>query len=401
VFFENRLIFVKDLKFWGSETESYENYDNGTDEDATEDTDPFKYTIGSNQIDKILWCYATDVLVLGTAGGPFVASSGSDALPITPTNISVKQINEVGASSISPVRIGPFLYYAQRSNRKIGQIVYSIDYDSYGTEDITYLNDHILKDGDGIVDIAVQQHPYDIMWCVLDDGSLATMTREVQNNIRCWTRQNYGTDGYIEYIAVIPNGAEDQVWCVVRRVIDSVTVRYIEYYEVIDFASQEDCFFVDSGLTYDGTATTSITGLDHLEGKTVAVLIDGAAHPNCVVSSGAITLSWSGSKVQVGLPYTSTLKTLDFANASVASVTEVIIRFLDSLGCKFGDGITQDTIPFQQFGSLLNQAPDLFTGDKRVDFPSGHDFNKYIEITQEQPLPLHILGLFPKYDIAR
>lgn len=405
VFFEQRLIYVRDLKIWGSEIESYNNFDNGTDDDPTEDTDPFKYTIGSNQIDRILWVYATDVLVLGTAGGPFIASSGSDSLPITPTNISVKQVNEVGCSSVSPIRIGPFIYYIERSGRKLGQLAYSLDYDSYETEDVTYLNDHILSDGDGVVDMAVMQHPYDIAWCVLDDGSLATMTREIKNNVRGWTPQSFESDARIESIAIIPNGAEDQVWIAIRRTIDSETVRYIEYFTPINFGDQEDCFFVHSGLTYDGVATTTITGLNHLEGKEVAVFARGTAHPNRTVSDGQITLAYSsnGENVHVGLPYTSTLKTMDLesggnagtSQGKVTHISKVMVRLYKSLGCKVGDGTTQDIVPFMKFGDYLNTALDLFTGDKEIVFPSGHVKNKYIVLTQEQPLPLHVLGIFP------
>lgn len=404
-FYEQRLIYVRDLNIWGSEIEIYDSFDNGTDDDATEDTDPFKYTIGSNQVDNIEWCYATDVLVLGTAKGPFIASSGSDSLPITPTNISVKQVNEEGSSSVSPVRIGPFVYYAQRSNRKIGQLAYSLDYNAYETEDITYLNSHILSDGGGVVDMAVQQHPYNIMWCILDDGSIATMTRQIKENVKGWTRQKFADDVKAESIGIIPNGAEDQIWVVFRHTIDSQTVRYIEYFTPIEFGDQDNAFFVRCGLTYTGADTTTITGLEHLEGKEVAVFARGTVHINKTVLNGSITLEYgsNGESVHVGLPYTSTLETMDIesgANAGtsqgkVTHISKVMVRLYKSLGCKVGDGTTQDTVPFQKFGDLLDTAPDLYTGDKEVSFPSGHVKNKYIQITQEQPLPLYVLGIFP------
>jgi hypothetical protein len=68
--------------------------------------------------------------------------------------------------------------------------------------------------------------------------------------------------------------------------------------------------YLDSMLTYDGGGVTSVFGLDHLEGQTVSVLANGAAHPDRTVSSGSITLNGSYEVVHVGLPYTSTLQTM-------------------------------------------------------------------------------------------
>ena len=93
-----------------------------------------------------------------------------------------------------------------------------------------------------------------------------------------------------------------------RRTIDGATVRYIEYIE--KYLTDEYAFFMDCGLTYDGTPVTAISGLDHLEGEEVTVLVDGAVHPNRTVSAGAINLQVAGSVVNVGLPYTATIKTM-------------------------------------------------------------------------------------------
>jgi hypothetical protein len=103
-----------------------------------------------------------------------------------------------------------------------------------------------------------------------------------------------------ESVAVIPSTSEDEVWVTVARVIGGNLVRYIERMKPRDWGDDmEDMFFIDSGLTYDSTSTTSISGLDHLEGETVSILGDGAVQPSKTVSSGAITLSEAASVVQV------------------------------------------------------------------------------------------------------
>ena len=55
----------------------------------------------------------------------------------------------------------------------------------------------------------------------------------------------------------------------------------------------------------------SITGLTHLEGKTVKVIIDDAMSADATVSSGAIVVSTlPTSYIEIGLNYTPTIKTM-------------------------------------------------------------------------------------------
>ena len=84
----------------------------------------------------------------------------------------------------------------------------------------------------------------------------------------------------------------------------------------------EDAVFLDSALTYSGSSVTTITGLDHLEGETVGVLANGAAHPDKVVTSGSITLDWAVTKAQVGLNYVSDMQTLSLEGGATAGTSQ-------------------------------------------------------------------------------
>jgi hypothetical protein len=137
----------------------------------------------------------------------------------------------------------------------------------------------------------------------------------------------------VESVTAIPgdNGSgqvqdstsRDEVWLIVKRTINGATKRYVEMLER-DFEEghdQEDSYYSDSLLTYDGAATTSITGLGHLEGETVKILADGAVHSDKVVSSGAVTLDISSKVVQVGLGYTHKLKLLRMTGGNAAGTS--------------------------------------------------------------------------------
>ena len=104
---------------------------------------------------------------------------------------------------------------------------------------------------------------------------------------------------------------EDEFFIIVKRTINGATRRYVEHLTLFDYGTdQKDAFFVDSGLTYSGSAATVISGLDHLEGQSVSILADGSTHPNKTVSGGSITLERSSTKVNIGLGYTSLLQTI-------------------------------------------------------------------------------------------
>ena len=141
----------------------------------------------------------------------------------------------------------------------------------------------------------------------------------------------------------------DEVWLVVKRYINGQTVRYIEILEdgSTGTSAQNDCFYVDSGLTYSGSPTTTISGLLHLEGATISVLADGGAALDVVVTNGKVTLSQSASVVQLGLSYRSKVLTmpLEISGATGTSqgklrrISEVTIRVLRSLGAKIGPDV--------------------------------------------------------------
>jgi hypothetical protein len=330
-------------------------------------------------------------------------SSATDVISATnpPTT---KQQNENGSANVVPVRIGSYVYYVERSGSVLGQFAYSLDADAYITDNVTYLSDHILREG--VVEMSLQRYPFSILWCILEDGSMATLTREQKNEVKGWTRQEW--TGAVERVATIPKDKEDQVWFCINRTIDGATRRYIEYLAPQRFDVVADAFFVQSGLTYDGVATTTISGLDHLEGETVQVLVDGAAHPDRTVVNGSITLVSSSLKVHAGLGYDATIETLDIEAGSSTGTAmskpkllgKCSVRLKDSVGCKVGTSVTQDVIPFRSDDDEMDQALPMFSGDREVVFPQGWTKEKTVVAKQTQPLPMHVLAIYPRINVS-
>lgn len=404
-FFEQRLFWGGTTNnpqtVWGSKSQSFE--DHSVSEPVVDD-DAVNYTIYSEQVNTIEWFMAAKTLHIGTSGGTYKMDSGSSAA-LSPTNVVVQRETTYAAAHILPKKIGNYIYYVQKDTRHIREISYQFQSDSYVAVDATILADHITESG--IKDIEYVQSPYNMLFCVRNDGEIAVLTREIEQEVTGWSR--LVTDGDFESVASIPNGEEDQIWVVVNRTINGVTKRFIEYFKTLEFGDdQEDCYFVDCGLTYDGAAVTSISGLTHLAGETVQILADGAVHQSKVVpSTGIVTLDYSASVVHAGLGFTSKIlqnksevgTTQQTSQGKIKRITKATIRFYKSLGCKYGSEDSQDRLPFRDSSMDMDAPPALFTGDKVVQFPVGYNRDGQVYIEQDQPLPLHILSIIPHISI--
>ncbi len=238
---------------WMSKTDKWDNFLAGTG-----DTDAISLTIAADQVNVIRWMNPQTTLLVGTTGGEWKVGATKIEEPISPTNISAKRQSNHGSAYIQANSMGNVVMYVQRQKQKIRKLEYSFELDNWIAPDLTLLSEHIT--GDGIVEMAYQKNPYPILWCVREDGTLIALTLEDSQEIVGWTRHDF--DGDVESVAVIPGTQEDEVWISVKRTIDDSVVRYVEQIQPFDWGSdQEDCFFVDSGLTFDGGAATPVTGI--------------------------------------------------------------------------------------------------------------------------------------------
>lgn len=151
-------------------------------------------------------------------------------------------------------------------------------------------------------------------------------------------------------------------------------------------------------------ARDTIGGLAYLEGATVDVLADGAVHPQCVVTSGEITLNRPAAVVNVGLPCPAILITgrLEAGSADGTAqgktkrVSKVTYRLLDTLGGK--GGTTEASLERMQFrvaSDPMGSPPAVFTGDIDLLIPSGYEKDARIVYINDQPLPATVVAVMP------
>ena len=406
-FFRERLTLAMGQQLFFSVAGDFENFAAKDDSGQVVADRAIQVTISSDQVNQVQWLAPTQALLIGTAGSEFACSENTTNEAFAPGNVKIDKQTSEGSRSVAPVRVGYSTIFVQRSGRKVKEASYNFQQNGYVTSDLTVLAEHVTRTG--LVQTAWHKEPYVSMWAARTDGRLLGFTFNKEQDVVGWHPHQLGGNGIVESVAVIPSpdGTSDELWVIVRRTINGVTKRYVEYlereYQTGDL--QSSCFYVDSGATYSGVPATTISGLGYLEGQTVQVLADGAAHPDRVVTSGAITLQRSASVVQVGLGYASLLKTTRIdagagdgtSQGKTKRITKAVIRFYNTLGAKAGPNETLlDTIEFRSGSDLMDQAPPLFTGDKLLDWSGGYDFDGYLAVKQDQPLPMTVIAIMPQ-----
>jgi hypothetical protein len=365
----------------------------------------------------------------------------------------------------------------------VRELVYELNKDGWVAPDLTLLAEHITS-GE-IVDIAYQQQPDAVLWCVRGDGTLIAMTYERDQKVVGWHRHTLG-DADVESVATIyGNGTEDEVWMVVKRYVGIVagqrvqftnlpagsnisstetyvvlsnpsgntftigsligeslgianssitpnttqvvvvngsfsapvsslssgiftytgnaaaTIRTVERFPLlwrkhIDEQTAKEYRYLDGHVAFaSGAANRTISGLAHLEGKTVTVMQDGQSPVTRTVASGAITVPQAAAGY-VGLPYTSTLRPMkldaDFEDGTAQSrkkrIHQVVVRTLKSRG---GEVRTNS-------GTWYALAPTTTTGDQKIILGGAFGIDADVDVRQTEPYPMCIISILPKWD---
>ncbi|MGE5537334.1 MAG: hypothetical protein ACM30I_01860 [Gemmatimonas sp.] len=489
-FHEERLVFAGSLSnpqtLWLSVSGEFESFTPTRPDGTVLDDSAITVTIADDRVNAIRWLSSGKELAIGTVGGEFTAAASSLNEAITPSNITVRRESTIGVADAMPVRIGQSVLYVQRARRRLMEFGYSLQSDGHVSTELSILARHLLRSG--LRHIAWQQEPWSVLWGCRDDGALIGVTYLPEQQVTGWHRHSLGGTGVaVLSLATIRGSDGDELWLAVERTIGGVPKRSIELLQP-DFAPDDEsnrgaAFFVDCGLTFDGTMNVALTpgatagpdviftaggaafdagsvgreihrrygpgdarlaraevtavasatqvhariiapfpdtvtipagswrltastlgGLDHLEGETVQILADGASHADKQVSGGSVVLDRNAAVAHVGLPYRSTLETLSLEAGSLAGtalskakrIHRAAVRLLDTLGCRVGRDGTLDEVLFRSSADPMDEGPQLFTGDKVIEFPAGWDREMTVTVLQDLPLPCTVTAIVPQ-----
>lgn len=390
---QQRLIFASSKKFprkiWMSATGNPYNFDTA---DSSDD-DALSVGIDDNHGNKIIHLAQDQVLLALTAGNEFSITGGYEN-GIKPNNINIRLQSAFGCSHVRPINVDASMLFVQRAGKQL-KAVSNGGY--YGTDvewmTLSEISRHLLTSG--IKAITYQQDPNSMIYVVCNDGTIAALTYNSEQEIAGWGA--FETEGQYLYACCLPDKTKDVVYTAVRRNINGQKTITIE---IFDPELNTDCAM--SG--YDANGSNIWHGFNHLEGHTVSVVADGVVMPNQRVVNGTINLNRDAVSIEVGLNYKTTLELLfqDFpinAGTIVGSrltLSDVTFRFHNTRGASvylYGPESGQ-VITSRKFGKdLLDTAPPELESSVQLS-SIGWDINEInITIEQDQPLPFHLLAV--------
>jgi len=353
------------------------------------DDDAIDVTISTDSTNAITGMFSGRDLQIFTKGGEFFLPQ-STLDPITPTNVVINGATRRGSKEgIKPVGAESGTLFIQRAGKSLREFLFSDVELSYISNNISLLSSHLLKSpSDMALRKATSTTDGDLLLIVNDtDGSLASYSILRGQNVIAPSLST--TDGTFVNVGV----DVDQIYFVVKRTINSATKYYVECFN--DDNTTDSAKLLSGGSK---PSTTTVTGLSHLEGKTVKVIADDSMQNDKVVSSGQITLdAVPTTYVEIGINYTPTVKTLPvelkLPSGNIMAQKKRIVEATANL--YLSQNLTLNG------NDLLFTAGDFFTGKKRKKPMLGYDRDGQMTFSQSEPLFFTLLGIEFKVSVGQ
>lgn len=384
-FFEGRLWLGgtanEPQTFWASKSGLPEDFTLGTLAD-----DSLQFTMA--KFGRIEWMVGFKNLVIGTQNGEHIVTSEGGF--IKPDDIQVEQQSSYGSANVQPVQVGDQIFYVSADRRKLRAIQYEWQKDNWLSKDLTFNSEHITEAG--IRHIAWQQNPKNLFHCVLNDGTIASLTYERSHDVYGWSKLRMGGEGKILDVVTGPIQGTDYV---------NIMIQYDS--GVICFETQStesNAHYLDSWADNEIEADSiTVNGLGHLEGKTVQVLVNEATHPDRVVSGGAISVQGGveGDVVIAGLQFIPSLTTLPMNQITNSGGSESHVKRWNKVYVR----VLASTMPLingerapERFASTLMNEPQPVVSEEILKINLGYGRDQSITVEQDLPRSLVVLGVF-------
>ena len=422
-FFRERLVYARGTRLYLSTVGDYANFAAKDAGEVTKET-AMRLTLAADKLDSIRWLAQSQTLLVGSPRAEFSVQEQTSQAVFAADNYKIVPQTEWGARLLPPLRSGDSVLFVDRAGGRVRAAQYAFEVDRYKAEDLTVLSEHVFdgselpddelsREPHEVVDWTYQQQRDSLVWHVRSDGVLVALLLNTERRVVAWAPQPVGGAAIVRSARVIPapDNLSDDLWLIVEREIDGdtvLTVEFMEDYRLVKKGAAE-AYHVDGGTTYRGAPTTTITGLSHLEGVTVAVCVDGARHPDRVVTAGSITLDYPASLVHVGHRMVSRYRSprLEIpglgggtTQTTKKGVAAVWLRLHSTIGGGIGpDFNTLDDIPTMDPDAPAGTPPVLFGGDVEMAFPNGYDTDGYVCYEQRDPLPATLVAIILRVQV--
>lgn len=386
-FYQDRLCYASSTLFpsrlWLSNVGSYANMTTGTN-----DSDGMTLNLLSGTSDVIYWLASAKALLAGADSGiwQIAAATGANAA-LSPTNKKADKLSYFGAGEVMPAKLGDTIIHAGYPASKMRELTPN-ELGDYKSGELSILADHMFE-LKTITQLAYQQSPFEIVWCLRSDGVLLALTYMQEHKVTAWSRHTSGT---VISIATIPGTYETELWAAINRTVNNNTATYIERLAGFHTKTFANSDFMDSHIQATSAGNFTSMPVAHLNGEVVQY-VAGNSIGTATVANNAITVPSTGA-ARAGLAYVSDLETLPVAPElksgdsmfKTKRITEIQVRCRNSAGGSYGPDANY-------LAPLFNNS--AFTDGHVVNLSRREGNNsagteKSVFIRQSDPLPMNL-----------
>lgn len=352
-FHQGRLVIggSRDLpnRLWLSKSGDLFNFDLGTglDDEAIE------FALLADQVDSIRAVFPGRHLQVFTSGAEWMVVGA----PVTPEKIQLSRQTRIGSPAdrtVPPRDVDGATHFVSRNGRELREFLFTDVDQVYQANDLAMVARHVLN--------APVDQDYDsgrrLFHVVMGDGTLGTLTVYRGEKVTAWSV--YETEGAFRSVAVT----------------DGETHVLVERDGTFTIERFDDSLYLDAALSGERTTSSGVwSGLEHLEGREVTVLMDGSAIARATVSGGSITLPRPAAAIVAGLPYTHRIEPLPpqaggsqpMAAGTAVRLVQACFRVLDTQALHIDTGRGPVAVPFRRRGAdRFSTRPTAFSGDVKV-----------------------------------
>ena len=313
------------------------------------DDQGIEFALLSDQVNAIRAVFSGRHLQVFTSGAEWMVTGD----PLTPSSIQLHRQTRIGSPvdrMVPPVDVDGATIFVARSGRAVHEFAYTDVADTYQSNDLGLIARHLIERP---VAMAYDQ-PRRLLHIAMANGRLATLTLYRAEQVTAWCAQE--TSGAVRALAEV----DGTVYAAVERFGTHRLERF------------DEALGLDAALSGEEPVLRSVWGgLDHLEGRRVGVLADGAPQGDQTVLGASVTLDEPARAVQIGLRFTHVIEPLPVelgsalgARAAPLRLVSVTFRVLETVALSVDLGRGAFPVPFRRLDTaLLDAPPPRFSGD--------------------------------------
>lgn len=412
--FQNRLFMSDSNRLMGSISNNFERHsptvaDQQNNHSQTPDS-AIDFKLLDFRAENINFLHSDQVMHIGTNDARYRVVLSNDIL--SPTTIGVVKQSNVGTAPVRPVTIDDTIY-VRYDREALLSTDFNFRRDRYEDRNLNLYSDQILQGK--VQRIVHTSYPFNIVWALLDDGTLASLTYDKEQEVEAWAIHHIKDMSITDIAALRAEDEKEVLYLTVQNDLDTPTVVSLQEidlttWDYLQTSTSPETKLVDAYIELSSVG--SFTGKTHLIDHTVIAIKNGVNYPQSgtVDSSGDMTLDETISgDFHIGLPIETRLETfpIDLPIAgetqigkmkSINEIEAILHRSL-SMSIQLSTSDYSEDVQFRHPDDPVAATPPLFSGSRTVPVSNVSEEEVYLIVTQNEEAPLTILALNARVEV--